>query len=426
MFLLPLAVTAQRSSLNTYSPYTLYGIGDILSPATANLRSMGGTGVAFRNNSTVNPHDIAINPVNPASYSSMPRKAFILNFEVEGSGHYLKDNSTKSSFNGFNIRNVSILFPVAKKLGFGLSVSPYSSVGYKIEERVNDPPMLAEVGELVKRYEGEGDITQLKFGLGYELFKNFSIGAEMHYYFGYIDRTLNVDIISYLGDEGYYNTYRSQSMDYSKMSFGAGFQYDVISNTDNILTIGGTYRMGRSLKPRTKDFLSSNDIGIDTTYFNRRTGSITLADVYSLGVFYHRSKISVGADYSFSNWGSSNRGRGHDAMRYINTSSVRLGMQYTPNRYDVRRYFNRLTYRVGFIYDEYYMSFKGKRLSDKAVTLGLGIPVKMGSPTNFNVGLEVGRKGMKQAGLVKANYFKVSLGFSLFGEDYWFRKQKYD
>ena len=36
-----------QSSLNTYSPYTFYGIGDIHQEGNAAIRAMGGAGVGF-------------------------------------------------------------------------------------------------------------------------------------------------------------------------------------------------------------------------------------------------------------------------------------------------------------------------------------------------------------------------------------------
>ena len=38
----------QNSSINAFSPYTFYGIGDITTPGDAILRSMGGAGIGFR------------------------------------------------------------------------------------------------------------------------------------------------------------------------------------------------------------------------------------------------------------------------------------------------------------------------------------------------------------------------------------------
>ena len=45
--MLPYAVSAQTSSINAFSPYTMYGIGEINTPGTTQMRSMGGVGVAM-------------------------------------------------------------------------------------------------------------------------------------------------------------------------------------------------------------------------------------------------------------------------------------------------------------------------------------------------------------------------------------------
>jgi len=60
------------------------------------------------------------------------------------------------------------------------------------------------------------------------------------------------------------------------------------------------------------------------------------------------------------------------------------------------------------------------------VTFGVGIPLGTRGVNNVNVGFEFGTRGRAVAGLVRENYFKVSVGLSLFGDDYWFVKYKYD
>ena len=66
--LLPLGVTAQTltSSVNTYSPYSMYGLGELSTPGTAAQRSMGGVGVAMFSNTSVN----VLNPADYCGYNS--------------------------------------------------------------------------------------------------------------------------------------------------------------------------------------------------------------------------------------------------------------------------------------------------------------------------------------------------------------------
>ena len=81
---------------------------------------------------------------------------------------------------------------MAKRLGLGFSLTPYSSVGYRTKYyHEYDPtdPVYGNVGNIQYNYQGDGDITEVKVGLGWEVFKNFSIGVAAQYYWGSINRS---------------------------------------------------------------------------------------------------------------------------------------------------------------------------------------------------------------------------------------------
>jgi long-subunit fatty acid transport protein len=147
--------------------------------------------------------------------------------------------------------------------------------------------------------------------------------------------------------------------------------------------------------------------------------------------------VSAGVDYIYQNWESNeayDKVEGAATVAYKNTSTIKLGIEYTPNRMDIRHYLNRWAYRAGFRYGNYYQSFEGKTLYQYAVTAGVGVPVRFLGRSSIDVGIEVGKRGNtssitvdgKQLGLVRQCYVKFSLGLSLFGEDSWFVRYKYD
>ena len=132
---MPMASSAQTSSVNAYSPYSMYGLGEILTPGSVQMRSMGGVGLGLRNPGQVNT-------LNPAAASIAPQKSFLFDVNFDAT-HYrnnqMKYNSegaashkAKTAYNTGNIHNISMMFPLAKSLGMVVSVSPYSSVGYKM------------------------------------------------------------------------------------------------------------------------------------------------------------------------------------------------------------------------------------------------------------------------------------------------------
>ena len=66
VLLLPMGAVAQNltSSVNTYSPYSMYGLGELTTPGNVAMRSMGGVGVAMLSTNMVNL-------LNPAGYANM-------------------------------------------------------------------------------------------------------------------------------------------------------------------------------------------------------------------------------------------------------------------------------------------------------------------------------------------------------------------
>ena len=187
--MLPYAVSAQTSSINAFSPYTMYGIGEINTPGTTQMRSMGGVAVDMGTPGK-------INLLNPAAYSPIPQKSFLFSFGLEGQNYYNSqkvDNVSKNTaYNTFNFHDIAFQMPVAKKLGLGFSLTPYSSVGYRTKYTQDfDPndPVWGNVGRVQYVYQGEGDVTEVKVGLGWEIFKNFSLGVAAQYYWGDIDRS---------------------------------------------------------------------------------------------------------------------------------------------------------------------------------------------------------------------------------------------
>ena len=89
--LLPLEAEAQTSSINAYSPYSMYGPGELLTPGNVQMRSMGGVGIGLRATNQINTQ-------NPAAASIMPRKSFLFDVSVDGT-HY-RNNQMKFDASG--------------------------------------------------------------------------------------------------------------------------------------------------------------------------------------------------------------------------------------------------------------------------------------------------------------------------------------
>ena len=425
-----LSATAQTSSINTFSPYSMYGVGEIGSQGSLAQRSMGGVGVAQRSMS-------GVNTLNPAAYSITLQKSILFNFGLEGQNYYnsqLKGDGSHAmtSYNTFNIRDIALQIPLTKGLGLGFNLNPYSSVGYRIFKR-SEP--IADVGVVDYDYTGEGDVTLVKAGLGWEIFKNFSLGVAAQYYWGDIDRKYVATIYPYTGTGSYPGLEGNTKYSISNVKAQVGVQYTPILDRKRVLTIGATYDMGGDLNPTITNNMATNGILTSTIKADTMNLAIKLPHKLTVGVFYETNKFAVGFDYVYQNWGSNNsfveNTAGAFDVRYCNTNTVKFGVEWTPNRNDVRNFLRRWHYRAGFNYGNYHQEFGGERVREYAVTFGFGIPVKFGGFSSIDVGVEYGCRGehamiKESVGMIKQQYFKFAVSFALFGEDYWFVRPKFD
>lgn len=436
------AAWAQTSSINAFSPYTMYGIGEINTPGTLSMRSMGGVGVAARQTGM-------INLLNPAGFSLVTRKSVLLDVALEGQNYYnyqtVAGEEKKSAYNSMNIRSFALLLPVAKSFGLAISVTPYSSVGYRMmydHEYDASDPIWGHVGRVNYSYQGEGDVTEVKIGLGYEVVKNLSVGIAMQYYWGDIDRLFVMTPVSIVGSGAYGSVSGASEYAISRIKAQMGVQWNAILTQKRILTLGAAYDFGGDLKPSVTSTVQGGDLYATSIMADANDMDIILPRQLSLGAFYQTAKWSVGLDYTFQGW-EDNSWREHTGVTgaeqssmevaYTNTHTVKAGVEWVPARYDTRRFWRRWAYRAGIRYGSHNQTFNGQQLDELAITAGLGIPIKFLGVSAVDIGFEYGNRGFnvaKELGLVRQEYFKFGVGFKLFAgaenHEYWFLRPKYD
>jgi long-subunit fatty acid transport protein len=440
VFAMPAVSSAQSfsSSINTYSPYSMYGLGELATPGNVAMRSMGGVGLGMYSYTMVNL-------LNPAAYGNMTRKSFIFDFGVDA-GHYrnsqLKSANSlvKTAYNSVNFHEIAFQMPLAKNVGFGFSLTPYSNVGYKMYRDEMAEDILGNIGRVRYMWDGEGDITEVKAGVAWRPFKHLSIGAAMLYYWGNISRNYTSQVPNIItGSGSYSSTTGLDTFDVSKIKMQAGLQWHIIMNTKRVFTLGATYDLGGSLTPDVTERVYVANI-LQTEVRNKNVKSaLSLPQQIAAGLFYQTNSLRVGVDYVYQDWADSNvnytenLGKGVE-VTYNDTHTVKFGIEYTPRPSDVRNYMNRIAYRIGTRVGDYYQNYGGSAVHQYAITAGLGLPLQLFGGSSVDVGFEYGMRrpdkdvimvdGAK-VGLVNQNYFKLSIGLSFFS-DRWFMRYKFD
>ena len=218
-------------ALGTYTPYSLFGIGDIEKQGTAFNRGMGGIGAGVRDNRF-------INYTNPASITERDTLSFMLDFGLNQKNFYNTDGDSESAYNTANIQNFIFTAPIYKKSALIVGITPYSSVGYKFRAVEDDPYLVSKYGNIEYQKYGTGSINQLFVGAAMNLSKNFSVGAEFIYYFGALNRYSNVLFPS---DATIRDINTGWDYDINAISGRVGAQYFANVAKNTVLTIGATY-----------------------------------------------------------------------------------------------------------------------------------------------------------------------------------------
>jgi len=406
---------------NGFSPYSLFGFGDPVRQGTTYNLSMAGIGIGDRNVRY-------INFLNPAAITAREAKSFMFDFGLENRNVLYQGNAAtsvsptatgvlKSANNTFNMHHIVASFPIAGPSAFKIGVVPFSTVNYQFEADETSDEMLSEVGDIKYTRQGQGGLYQAFLGAGVTLWNRLSLGADLDYYFGQIDRYSQATFTTQ-------SSYRAinSGWTYNVSCFGGkvGLQYTQPFSRTVSATIGATYSFSSKLRGGETRYALAESTTTDTMVFRKYS-----LDHYripaELGVgFSVRSaeRWMFGFDYTRQDWTGLTFG-GYEGVDFTPgvADNFRAGFEITPNLYDVRHWLRRLTYRAGVYHERSYMYLNGSRVVSTGVTLGVGIPV-FRYYNSINVGIEAGQRGTLANNLVRERYFLFTLSFNL--HDIWF------
>ena len=418
MLLFAAAGSASAQTDGTYSgfsPYSVFGVGQLHQSGTAWNRGMGGVGIAARNNRYVNI-------MNPASVTARDSLSFMSDFGLGGRMSVFQEGSKRAANTVFNIDDFVISFPMWRNTAFMAGLRPMSDVGYKISASEVD----VDSGTQTFVSAGNGGIYQLFAAAGVTLWDRLSLGAQFNYNFGNINKKAALGY----SDASFRSSSSGDSLQVSSISAKLGLQYAQPLSKSSSLTFGATYEFGSRMKGYSIHYreLGSYDRTRSSASLDEK--ELMLGDELGLGIAYkYGDKFMAEFDYTRSGWANSKLDQvsgfsnvGESVFAPSVGQSFRAGLEYTPNRSDIRYYFRRVTYRAGAYFDQSYYTVDGAHVNAVGVTLGMTLPVFRWY-NGISVGVDLGRRG-QAASQVKENYFGFSVGFNVF--DIWFQKRPYE
>lgn len=422
------AFAQSSGEFSAYSPYSVYGIGDMINQGTPFNRSMGGVGVASRNNRY-------INVLNPASMTERDTLSVMADVSGGSFNKLFKEGNIKSADNMVNITGINVSLPISYKYHIAAfaGIAPYSSTGYTCVANESDYSVIGKTGSISYTQNGQGSVYDVYAGLAWTLWKRLSIGVQYLYYFGYTNKSFTETFSSteYSGlTDKYVMKLKSHNVKF-------GLQYDQPIGKKVKLCVGGTYSLSPKILGTSEHFVSassliSDNIKHDIIYLENLDKAPRIAPELGTGIALNISdRIRLEFDYVRSDWTECNfettpgfyvNGLNGKGFSSTVSDSFRAGFEITPNRNDIRYYYKKITYRAGAYYTRESFKVDGNQINSMGITLGATLPIYRWS-NGFTAAVELGQRGSLKDNLIRERYVNVTVGINMY--DIWFQKHQY-
>ena len=416
---LPAILLAQQ---NTMSPYSSFGIGEAQAQEFSLNNSLGGVGVALRTGNY-------LNPTNPASLSAI--SATVFETGITGTAIYLTDNNLSQEYFTSTLSYLSLGFPIHDGIAVSAGLLPYSFKGYELTQSIDSSNELNNLAYDIN-HSGSGGLNRAYANVGAELFKGFSIGATVSMIFGTLKQKRDV-VFSQSDIFNRRDEYTYTTKDYA---YDFGFQYLTNMGGKNLI-FGATYCPESNLSASNSGVIYTYDVSSDFEYirdttevFSSASNGLVLPKSYAIGLaLEEQGRWFVSGEVDFKEWSQMSLFSDLDP-NLKDATQFKLGAWWIPNAKDVHNYLNIIQYRAGLNYNTGQLSVLAPgtnssqtEINDISLSFGLGLPMRR-TNTTANLGIQIGKTGTTNGGLIEENYIKLHVAFTF--NDKWFKKRKID
>ncbi|MBR4482242.1 MAG: hypothetical protein IKO86_10130 [Prevotella sp.] len=401
----------------TNSPYSQYGLGDLADEGVGFNKGMGGVGYAFRKGNEVNP-------MNPASYASIDSVTMIFDGGLSGQITNFKEGGRKLNAKSGGFDYVTGAFRLFRHVGVTFGVMSYSNIGYSYSSSERPEGMTTD---MVYKYSGDGGLNQLFVGMGFQILKSLSVGFNVGYLWGDMERTVKTSTSSSIN-----TLYREYNASISNYKLDFGLQYtQPVSAKDN-LTLGAVFSPGHKLNadPYCREINANSSILKSDTTTYTITNGLELPTTIGVGLaINHDQRLRVGADFRYQKWGSIDfpafSGNSYSLRSGLLKDSYKfnVGAEWIPNPRSTRSVFHHIRYRLGAGYTTPYYYINGQDgPKDLQLSLGIGVPIMNAYNNRSFLNVSAQWQHRSADNLITENTFRLNIGITF--NERWFSKMK--
>ncbi len=408
MIFLSLIANARAQDLN--APYSAYGIGDLDFRYYDKSAGMGHTSMGILST----PYNIVFK--NPASLAGLDRSNVVVNGAFVGKlSTYTGDAITSSNNKArdFTVKQFSLAIKLNKFWASGISVMPYSYVGYSYRSNLNIEGSANTYDAL---YTGDGGLYNVAWTNAFNVGKHLSFGIRSSFLFGSINQTetLQSDLLSVpinTKKTDYYHNFR----------FEYGGLYHTKLTKDLQFSVGGKFTAKTRLNSEQSLLMTQGNSTIKQEDVVK-TGRFYLPMSYDLGVaLTSKGKTTYAVDYTYENWDGINTNGYSWSM--INSHRLSAGVQFSNQMEAYNMKFEKNYWQMGLFADRSYLRIRNTPIDEVGATIGYG--GYMTGRLSYGLSLEAGRRGATTNQLIRENYVQFTLRLS-YREFLFSKGRKYD
>lgn len=426
-----------QAQINSVSPYSRFGVGEIGTKVFARSAGMGFSSLGLR-------QPLNINFSNPASYTQLKLTTFHMGMEASRITQQQRNPDLTVENGRAGLRYLAFGLPLLDWWSSAVSLQPYSFKGYNISSS-----RFLDSLQIQDNFTGEGGLNVFYWGNAFKVAEGLSLGFNFKYFFGSIEESATVTFDPQLRA---LVTKVNEVTDATGVAFdfGAQFHHQFENNTE--LGLGATFTNKSDLNTEVNRHVftaqdlpgSLQDLPLDSaTGTGLVEGTMTLPGELGVGITWGknhpqiwRQSWAVSLDFEQYLGSQFIPAAGSRATTpLVDGYSVQLGGLVQPRFAfkGLERVDNLLTnteYRLGAFYTETPLQLGAEQITDYGITFGVGIPVR---PRNMapgqmrvstlNMGVIAGRRGTLENNLIREDYLQFFLGISI--SDKWFIKYKY-
>ncbi len=410
----------EASAQYDQSSYSVIGVGTPSWGGFSHNAAMGGFGV------THNGRYFA-SGINPALLASSYEAVFQLGSSIDVRNFRQGEESYNVTTGG--LKDFGLAMPIKfAKWNLGLSLTPYSAVSYNFTSR--DEGAGPEGTTPVVEVKGAGGLDEVAVTNAFKI-KNLQLGVKASLIFGSIQKEDRFSLEG-ITDTGFGVSVVNSTKSFHGAALSIGGLYRLPVGENQTLNIGGYFNPQVSIR-QNRLVVLENQASVGQAFsqdtvandeLDKRT--IDLPQKMGFGISYTNGpKFTIGLDYQSQNWADYRDENGMAQNSYGQAYKAVLGGEFVPDITSTKLL--ALTrVRFGIHFEQTPFVINNETINDFGVSFGGSFPLNaFWGRAHLNLGATVGQRGRRSDTLVRENYFKINLGFSL-QDVTWFTRQRFN